>query len=309
MLTLGGERRAHPDHVPAGATSASGRPAPTRRSTRGGIRRSPPTRCYAGVAWTRLHPIGEHLVRRRAIRSIASVSTRAASSGCSARTCSPCAPSTTPPRRRCPTTSSGCSAARACAASKPGVFAGDKRFLWSAEVRVPFSSPFSVGRVGFNVFMDGGATAPYGERIQDQPRHKSAGAGLFLIATVLQLNFDVSRSIDGKSTRFHFGTGFTFCSIRGASALGLRLHARRGDPRQDDSRRDGFWYPALEWLRNRRADRRESTQRRPGGIPRLDARRVRLLHPHAADRGSRARLLSGLPARRRAPAHRRSRSR
>jgi hypothetical protein len=33
---------------------------------------------------------------------------------------------------------------------------------------------------------------------------------LFLIATVLQLNFDVSRSIDGHGTRFHFGTGFTF---------------------------------------------------------------------------------------------------
>jgi len=91
-----------------------------------------------------------------------------------------------------------------------GAFAGDRRFLWSAELRVPFSSPFSVGRVGFNVFMDGGATAAYGERIWDQPRHKSAGAGLFLIATVLQLNLDVSRSIDGKSTRVHFGTGFTF---------------------------------------------------------------------------------------------------
>jgi outer membrane protein assembly factor BamA len=93
---------------------------------------------------------------------------------------------------------------------RSGAFAGDQRFLWSAELRAPFSSPFSVGRVGFNVFIDGGATAPYGERIWDQPRHKSAGAGLFLIATVLQLNFDVSRSIDGKSTRVHFGTGFTF---------------------------------------------------------------------------------------------------
>jgi outer membrane protein assembly factor BamA len=94
-----------------------------------------------------------------------------------------------------------------------GKYAGDRRFLWSAELRAPISSPLSVGRVGFNVFMDGGATAAYGERIfdqPDQPRHKSAGAGLFLIATVLQLNFDVSRSIDGKSTRFHFGTGFTF---------------------------------------------------------------------------------------------------
>jgi outer membrane protein assembly factor BamA len=93
---------------------------------------------------------------------------------------------------------------------RSGAFAGDQRFLWSAEVRAPFSSPFSVGRVGFNVFMDGGVTAPYGARIWDQPRHKSAGAGLFLIATVLQLNFDVSRAIDGKSTRVHFGTGFTF---------------------------------------------------------------------------------------------------
>jgi outer membrane protein assembly factor BamA len=92
----------------------------------------------------------------------------------------------------------------------PGKYAGDRRFLWSAELRAPFSSPLSVGRVGFNVFMDGGAIAPFSERLFDQPRHKSAGAGLFMIATVLQLNFDVSRSIDGKSTRFHFGTGFTF---------------------------------------------------------------------------------------------------
>jgi outer membrane protein assembly factor BamA len=91
-----------------------------------------------------------------------------------------------------------------------GTFAGDKRFLWSAELRFPFSSPLSLGRIGFNVFMDGGATAPYGEKIHDLAEHRSAGAGLFLIATVLQLNFDVSRSIDGKSTRFHFGTGFTF---------------------------------------------------------------------------------------------------
>ena len=93
---------------------------------------------------------------------------------------------------------------------KSGAYAGDQRFLWSAELRAPFSSPLSVGRVGFNVFMDGGATAPYGQSLRDQPRHKSAGAGLWLIAAVLQLNAEVSRSIDGKSTRFHFGTGFTF---------------------------------------------------------------------------------------------------
>ncbi len=93
---------------------------------------------------------------------------------------------------------------------RSGTYAGDTRILWSAELRVPVSSPLSIGRVGFNVFMDGGAAAPYGARIRDQPQHKSAGAGLFLIAKVIQLNFDLSRSIDGRSTRFHFGTGFTF---------------------------------------------------------------------------------------------------
>jgi outer membrane protein assembly factor BamA len=93
---------------------------------------------------------------------------------------------------------------------KSGRYAGDKRFLWSAELRAPFSSPLSAGRLGFNVFMEGGAAAPYGQSLKSQPRHKSAGAGLFLIAAILQLNAEVSRSIDGRSTRFHFGTGFTF---------------------------------------------------------------------------------------------------
>ena len=89
-------------------------------------------------------------------------------------------------------------------------YAGDKRLLWTAEVRVPFSSPLSVARTGFSVFTDGGAIAPYGTRIGDVPRYKSAGAGLWIIATVLQLNFDVAHSLDGRGTRFHFGTGFTF---------------------------------------------------------------------------------------------------
>jgi len=47
--------------------------------------------------------------------------------------------------------------APACAASSSGAYIGDRRFLWSAELRAPFSSPLSAGRVGFNVFMDGGA--------------------------------------------------------------------------------------------------------------------------------------------------------
>ena len=48
--------------------------------------------------------------------------------------------------------------------------------------------------------------------------HKSAGGGLFFIAAILQLNFEVSHSIDEKKTRFHFGTGFSFLELHGPTA-------------------------------------------------------------------------------------------
>jgi len=91
-----------------------------------------------------------------------------------------------------------------------GAFAGDKRFVWATELRVPFSSPLTTGRTGFNVFMEGGTTAAYGDRIFDQPFHRSAGAGVWLTIAVFNLNLDVAHSIDGHKTRVHFGTGFSF---------------------------------------------------------------------------------------------------
>ena len=94
--------------------------------------------------------------------------------------------------------------------TRGGAFAGDKRFIWSAEVRVPFSSPLSTGRTGFNAFMDGGVTALHGQRLFDQPRQRSAGAGVWLTAAIFSLNLDVARSLDGHRTRVHFGTGFSF---------------------------------------------------------------------------------------------------
>lgn len=91
-----------------------------------------------------------------------------------------------------------------------GSFAGDKRFFWVAEARVPFTAPLDSGRMGFNVFMDGGMTALYGERLADQKQSRSAGAGFWLSVAILRLNFDAAHSLDGRGTRFHFGTGFSF---------------------------------------------------------------------------------------------------
>jgi outer membrane protein assembly factor BamA len=94
--------------------------------------------------------------------------------------------------------------------TRAGSFAGDTRLIGGVELRVPFSSPLSTGRVGFTVFMDAGVAAPFDARLDEAPVHRSAGAGLFIVAPLVRLNLDVARSIDGRSTRVHFGTGFTF---------------------------------------------------------------------------------------------------
>jgi outer membrane protein assembly factor BamA len=91
-----------------------------------------------------------------------------------------------------------------------GEFAGDTRLLWGVEARVPFSSPLSGGRIGFNVFLDGGTVAPYGAKLKDQPMYQGAGGGLFMTFSVIQLHFEGAHSLDGKGTHFHFGTSFTF---------------------------------------------------------------------------------------------------
>ena len=90
-----------------------------------------------------------------------------------------------------------------------GAFAGDKRLLWSTELRAPISSPLSTGRLGFNVFFEGGYTASFGQRIFDEPHHRSAGGGVWLTLAIVSLNLDIARSIGGR-TRVHFGSGFSF---------------------------------------------------------------------------------------------------
>jgi len=91
-----------------------------------------------------------------------------------------------------------------------GTFAGDKRLLWSGEVRIPISSPLSTGRLGVNVFYDAGTVAPFGQSVLKPKPIDGVGAGVWMIFTVIQLNFNVAHSLDGTGTRFNFGTGFSF---------------------------------------------------------------------------------------------------
>ena len=93
--------------------------------------------------------------------------------------------------------------------SEFGFATGDNMAVGSIELRVPFSSPLSVGRVGFNVFADVGAAYDRGVRFRDAEYQWGYGAGLFFSATVFKLNLDVAT--DGKGhTRAHLASGFRF---------------------------------------------------------------------------------------------------
>jgi outer membrane protein assembly factor BamA len=91
-----------------------------------------------------------------------------------------------------------------------GFKADDNLAALSAELRIPITSPLSVGRFGVKAFVDAGTAYPFGEKLKDQQRlDRGIGAGAYFHLTVLSLALDVARSREGK-TRFHFGLGVTF---------------------------------------------------------------------------------------------------
>jgi outer membrane protein assembly factor BamA len=90
-----------------------------------------------------------------------------------------------------------------------GAFAGDNLFASSAELRVPLSSPMGVSRLGVTIFVDAAASYNDGVRLRDAKFHQGVGGGVFLLATIFQLNLDVAYGIDNR-VRVHFTTGFQF---------------------------------------------------------------------------------------------------
>ncbi len=91
-----------------------------------------------------------------------------------------------------------------------GTTVGDKLLAWTAELRVPISSPLNIGRLGFNAFYDDGAVSAFGIPVRDGNRERGAGGGVFAMLPFINLNLEVAHSLDGRGTRVHFATGFTF---------------------------------------------------------------------------------------------------
>jgi outer membrane protein assembly factor BamA len=90
-----------------------------------------------------------------------------------------------------------------------GFTSTDNLFATSAEVRIPISSPLSVGRLGVNVFFDTGAAYDRGQKLKDAKFHRGVGGGVWFSVAIIKLNLDIAHGL-GEGTRAHLSTGFTF---------------------------------------------------------------------------------------------------
>jgi Omp85 superfamily domain len=86
---------------------------------------------------------------------------------------------------------------------------GDTLVGTSVELRVPLSSPLSIGKFGVNGFVDAATIYPKGERLSDQEFRRGFGAGVWFSAAVIRLNLSVAHGV-GASTRVHLAAAFAF---------------------------------------------------------------------------------------------------
>jgi hypothetical protein len=93
---------------------------------------------------------------------------------------------------------------------RAGAFDGDRLLVTSAELRIPITSVVSGARLGAHIFTDAVKVAVYNERLGNAEWQRGAGAGVFLIASIVRVNLDVARGFDGGGTRIHLGSGFSF---------------------------------------------------------------------------------------------------
>jgi outer membrane protein assembly factor BamA len=93
-----------------------------------------------------------------------------------------------------------------------GYRAGDNLAAVSAELRIPITSPLSVGRFGVKAFVDAGTVYGAGERLADQRLDRGVGGGVWVTATVVHAGLDVAWPQGGqrRKPRWHFGLGLAF---------------------------------------------------------------------------------------------------
>jgi outer membrane protein assembly factor BamA len=93
---------------------------------------------------------------------------------------------------------------------RTGRFDGDRTLVTSAEVRVPITSVLYGAKLGVTAFVDAARAWDFGQAAKTAEWHRGAGGGLFLIASVVRINFDIARGLKSGDTRVHLSSGFTF---------------------------------------------------------------------------------------------------
>jgi hypothetical protein len=93
---------------------------------------------------------------------------------------------------------------------RSGTFDADRLLITSAELRVPITSVLHNAKLGISVFMDAAKAVDVHASLRDAAWHRGAGAGLFIIAPLVKINFDIAHGLNGGGTRLNLGTGFSF---------------------------------------------------------------------------------------------------
>jgi hypothetical protein len=91
-----------------------------------------------------------------------------------------------------------------------GRFVGDRMMVTSGELRVPLTSVLHGAKLGVSAFLDVSKIAEFGASLKDADWQRGAGGGIFIIAPLVKLNFDIAHGFDGGGTRLNLGTGFSF---------------------------------------------------------------------------------------------------
>ena len=82
--------------------------------------------------------------------------------------------------------------------------------MTSGELRVPLTSVLHGAKLGVSAFMDASKVSDFNASLKDAEWHRGAGGGVFIIAPLVKINFDIAHGFDGGGTRLNLGTGFSF---------------------------------------------------------------------------------------------------
>ena len=93
---------------------------------------------------------------------------------------------------------------------RTGTFDGDRLLVTSGELRVPLTSVLHGAKLGLSAFMDASKVSDFNASLKDAGWHRGAGGGVFIIAPLVKINFDIAHGFDGGGTRLNLGTGFSF---------------------------------------------------------------------------------------------------